>query len=94
MLCGLAIGTVPRGHSHLTIRYMEGRPQGHPLKGHVARIVIAGAEYYASGLDLPQVRIENPAPGLERWYRELGFTLAFRQGAARYLAMDLPNDRG
>jgi hypothetical protein len=93
-LCGLAIGSVPRGHSHLTLRYMEGRPQGHPLRGHVARIVLAAAEHYGRALDVPQLRIENPAPGLEQRYRELGFTLAFRQGAARYLAMDIANERG
>lgn len=88
-LCGLALGTVPRGHSHLTIRFIEGRPQGHPLRGHVARIVLASAEYYAAGLELPQIRLENPAPGLVDWYRNLGFTLAFREGAVRYLAMEL-----
>jgi hypothetical protein len=93
VLCGLAMGTVARGHSHLTIRYMEGRPQGHPLQGHVARIVLAAAEYYAEGLQLPRIGIENPAPGLEGWYRQCGFVLALQQSAVRYLMMDLPRDR-
>jgi hypothetical protein len=93
-LCGLAIGTVPRGHSHLTIRLIEGRPQGHPLRGFVGRIALGSAEYYARALELPQLRIENPAPGLEQWYRQLGFTLAFRQGAVRYLAKDLTDTVG
>lgn len=52
MLCGLAIGSVPRGHSHLTIHYIEARPQGHPLRGHVAYIALTAAEYYADGLGL------------------------------------------
>lgn len=93
VLCGLAIGTVPRGHSVLTLRCMEGRPNGHPLQGHVARIVLAAAEYYAAGLSVPQIRIENPAPGVEALYRGLGFTLASREGAVRYLVMDLPYGR-
>ena len=92
-LCGLAIGTVPRGHGFLTLRYMEGRPERHPLQGHVARIVLAAAEYYAEGLELPQMRIENPAPGVEALYRGLGFTLAFRQGVVRYLVKDLSHNR-
>ncbi len=92
-LCGLAIGTVPRGHGFLALRYMEGRPQVHPLQGHVARIVLAAAEYYAEGLALPQVRIENPAPGVEALYRALGFTLASRKGVVRYLVKDLPHPR-
>jgi hypothetical protein len=92
MLCGLAIGSVPRGHSHLTIHYIEARPQGHPLRGHVAYIALTAAEYYADGVGLPQVRLENPAPALEGWYRQLGFTLAYRQGVVRYLAMDLSRD--
>lgn len=92
MLCGMAIGSVPRGHSFLTIRLIEGRPQGHPLKGHVARITLAAARYYAEGLLLPQVRLENPAPALENWYRQLGFTVAYREGVVRYLAMDLQGD--
>ena len=92
VLCGLAIGSVPRGHGALTLRYMEGRPNGHPLQGHVARIVLAAAEYYAEGLSLPRVRIENPAPGVETLYRNLGFTLAHREGVVRYLVKDLPNN--
>lgn len=92
MLCGMAIGTISKGHSHLTIRYVEGRPQGHPLRGHVARTALGAAEYYARALNLPQVRIENPAPALEAWYRHLGFGLAFKEGAVRYLAMSISND--
>jgi hypothetical protein len=94
VLCGLAIGSVPRGHSHLTIRNLESRPQGHPLRGHVAQIALAAAVYYAKALALPQVRLENPATGLEGWYGQIGFTLAYRQGAVRYLAMDVQSNRG
>lgn len=93
MLCALAIGSVPRGHSHLTMRFMESRPQGQPLKGYVARIILVGARFYALGLGLPQIRLENPAPGLDRWYRALGFDLALQQGAIRYLAMNLSQVR-
>jgi hypothetical protein len=93
VLCGMAIGTVPRGHSHLTLRYIEARPQGHPLRGHIARLVTMAAMYYARGLQLPQMRIENPAPALEDWYRQLGFGLAFQEGAVRYLAMSLTYDQ-
>lgn len=89
VLCGLAIGSVQRGHSHLTIRYIEGNPQGHPLRGRVAQIVLAAGRYYADALSLPQIRLENPAPALAGWYQRLGFTLAYREGAVRYLAMDL-----
>lgn len=92
-LCGLCIGTVPRGRSHLTIRYVEGRPQGHPVRGNLARIVLTAAEYYGRSLELPQLRIENPAPGLEGMYRQLGYALAFREGAVRYLAKDLAEER-
>jgi hypothetical protein len=94
VLCGLVIGSVSGGHSHLTIRYIEGRPQGHPLRGYIARIALAAARYYAENLSLPQLRLENPAPGLENWYREIGFTVAYRQGVIRYLAMNLKREQG
>jgi hypothetical protein len=54
---------------------------------------LTSAEYYAEGLVLPQLRIENPAPGVEAIYRKLGFTLAFQQGVVRYLAKNLPHNR-
>lgn len=89
VLCGLAVGSIPRGHSFLTIRCIESRPQGHPLRGKVAWLVLSAAVLYARGLELPQVRLENPAPGLEEMYRRLGFTVAYRQGVVRYLAVDI-----
>lgn len=91
VLCGLAIGSVSRGHNYLTVRCIEARPQGHPLKGHVAQIILLAAEYYGRALALPQVRLENPAFGLEGFYQALGFSLAYREGVVRYLAMQLPS---
>jgi hypothetical protein len=55
----------------------------------VARITLAAGRYYAEGLLLPQIRLENPAPALVDWYGRLGFTIAYREGVVRYLAMDL-----
>lgn len=92
VLCGLALGTVPRSHRFLTIRCMEGQPGGHPLRGKVARIVPGTAEYYASSLAVPRVRIENPAPGLVMMYRDLGYSLALREGATRYPVLNLSTE--
>lgn len=74
------------------MRYIEAKPQGHPLQGSIAQIVLLAAEYYARGLRLPQIRLENPAPGLEVRYRDLGFCLAYREGTIRYMAMNLSYD--
>lgn len=86
LLCGMMIGTLPRSHAHLTIRYLEGRPGGHPIRGTVARIALMTAQEYAEVLQVPWLRLENPVAGLEPFYRRLGFTIGYNRGKVRYLA--------
>lgn len=90
ILCGLAIGSVPRNHSRFTLHCMARKQNApNPLRGLVTGIVAAAAEYYSRGLGTPLMEIENPAPGLIGRYRAHGFTLAYERGSARYLAKKL-----
>jgi hypothetical protein len=89
-LCGLAVGTLRIERNCLTLRYMESRPNDpNPLRRKVTALVAIAAEYYAAGLGLPTLEIQDPAPGLVDRYRAHGFTLAYSHGQTRYLAKRL-----
>lgn len=91
LLCGLAVGTVQRDHSRLSLDYLARKQNTpNPLAGEVTGIVAAAALYYAAALNIPLLEISNPAPGLEARYRAAGFTLAYNRGSTRYLARTLP----
>jgi hypothetical protein len=91
VLCALAVGTVRRDHSRLSLDYVSRKQNApNPLAGEVIGIVTAAAIYYCAGLGIPLIEISNPAPGLEDRYRAAGFTLAYNRGPKRYLARTLP----
>jgi hypothetical protein len=91
ILCGLAVGRVQRDHSRMSLDYMARKQNApNPLAGQVTGIVAAAAIYYCAALEIPLLEIANPAPGLEKRYREAGFTLAYKRGPTRYLARTLP----
>lgn len=89
VLCGMAVGTVPRTLAFLKMRYLEGRPGGHPLRGKVAEIALLGANRYATALGVPEIRLEDPAPGLVPMYQSLGFGSVLRERGVRYLLMQI-----
>jgi hypothetical protein len=90
ILCALAVGTLQRDHSRLSLDYLARKQNDpNPLAGEVTGIVTAAALYYCAALDVPLLEISNPAPGLERRYRAAGFTLAYNRGLTRYLARTL-----
>lgn len=89
-LCALAVGTLRRDHSRLSLDYLARKQNApNPLAGEVTGIVTAAAVYYCAALAVPLVEVSNPAPGLEEWYRAAGFTLAYNRGSKRYLARNL-----
>jgi hypothetical protein len=91
ILCGLAVGAVQRDHSRMSLDYLARKQNApNPLAGEVTGIVTSAALYYCAALQIPLLEISNPAPGLERRYREAGFTLAYNRGSTRYLARTLP----
>ena len=83
-LCGLAVGYTRS--DRVVVTHLEGDPLGHPLRGAITRIVLPSMEYYARGLEIPYVALENPAEDLEGWYRNHGFTLAYSRAGNRYLS--------
>ncbi len=90
ILCGLAVGTVQRDHSRLSLDYLARKQnEPNPLAGEVTGIVTSAALYYCAALEIPLLEISNPAPGLVRRYRAAGFTLAYNRGSTRYLARQL-----
>lgn len=90
ILCALAVGTVQRDHSRLSLDYLARKQNDpNPLAGEVTGIVTAAALYYCAALEIPLIEISNPAPGLESRYQAAGFDLAYKRGSTRYLARNL-----
>lgn len=91
ILCALAVGAVKRDHSRMSLEYLARKQNApNPLAGEVTGIVTVAALYDCAALQIPLLEIANPAPGVERLYREAGFTLAYNRGSTRYLAQTLP----
>lgn len=82
-LCGLAIGW--SRNEFCRVDYLEGAPTpSHPLKGHVAMIVIGAAVAYATALGRGEVRLVDPIPAVVPCYEALGFALARPKRMAPY----------
>lgn len=90
ILCGLAVGTVPRRRDRLTLEYMARRQNApNPLAGAITGIIVTAGVYYCQGLRIPRFELQNPAPGLVGRYQAAGFTLAYNRGMNQYLAQDI-----
>ncbi len=72
-LCGMALGRISDACVVASIHYLEGRPQNHPLSGHIALLATRYLEVVAVAIRARHVSLESPVPGLIAHYKELGF---------------------
>jgi hypothetical protein len=79
-LCGVAIGRLSDAKVWVSVTHIEGSPDpSHPLKGLVATIAMAGAEFFAANVLLPGdsaplVRALNPLEKVRPQYAAAGYT--------------------
>ncbi|WP_199634712.1 hypothetical protein JEM67_17930 [Serratia sp. PAMC26656] len=74
-LCGLMLARRSRQRLCVTLRYLEGNPNAHPLKGFVMPIALIIAESFAMEYDISQVNISRPAKELIKRYQSFGYAL-------------------
>lgn len=91
-LCGLCLGIPSRGMGSLTIRWLEGRPYAHPLRGYVALVALSLADQFADYLGNTWVRLKNPNSGAIPKYESLGFRAVKPIEGARYHAREVDPD--
>lgn len=78
-LCGLAIGKLSKGRSHLSVHLLEGSPdRGHPLKGRVRHCILELAEFYADIWDCRTVKLIEPIEEVIPLYVDMGYVIARR----------------
>lgn len=73
-LCGLMIGQVSDGRLNATIHFLEGAPEGNPLKGHVVDIATRFIEAVAALVGCQTISISRPFPELIKYYKAYGYT--------------------
>lgn len=73
-LCGLMMGQVSDGRLNATIHFLEGEPEGNPLKGHVVDIATRFIEAVGALVGCQTVSISRPFPELIRYYKAYGYT--------------------
>ncbi|CAM2925498.1 hypothetical protein APT15_09740 [Escherichia coli] len=74
-LCGLMLGRRSKRRLCITLRYLEGNPHAHPLKGFVMPIALIIAESFAEVYGINQVNISRPEKKLLDRYQSYGYTL-------------------
>ncbi len=73
-LCGLCYASPKNSAICIKIILLEGKPDvTHPLKGEVASLALIAIDKYARMLGCSEIEIQDPAPGVIGWYKELGF---------------------
>ena len=73
-LCGLCYATPRKSSISLKIVLLEGKPDtSHPLKGHVASLMLTAIDGYARMLQVSNIEVEDPAAGAVSLYQALGF---------------------
>lgn len=78
-LCGLAIGRLSKGRSHLSVHLLEGSPDSrHPLKGRVRHCILELAEFYADIWDCRTVKLIEPVEQVIPLYVDMGYVVARR----------------
>ncbi|HEJ7026218.1 TPA: hypothetical protein SMF53_002527 [Serratia marcescens] len=74
-LCGLMLGRRSKKRLCITLRYLEGNPDDHPLKGFVMPIALIISESFADAYNISQVNISRPEKGLINRYQSFGYSL-------------------
>lgn len=75
ILCGLMLAKRSKKRLNVTLRYLEGNPNEHPLSGYILPIALIIAESFASEYNIQQVCISRPAKGLIAQYMAQGYEL-------------------
>jgi len=74
-LCGLMLAQRSNKKLCVTLRYLEGNPNPHPLKGYVLALAMIIAETFAEADNIRQVCVSRPEKGLIDKYESLGYEL-------------------
>ncbi|HAT2179294.1 hypothetical protein [Raoultella planticola] len=74
-LCGLMLGRRSKNRLCITLRYLEGNPHNHPLKGFVMPIALIISESFADAYGIRQVNISRPDKKLIERYASFGYSL-------------------
>lgn len=84
-LCGLAVGWLSRGHTQLTMHYLESAPDArHPLRGDIAYLAFTAAEFYGRAAGARTLLLRNPLPAMAERYARMGFRLALNRRGLVY----------
>lgn len=75
ILCGLMLAKRSKKRLCVTLRYLEGNPNKHPLSGYILPIALIIAESFAYEYNIKQVCISRPAKGLISQYTAQGYEL-------------------
>ncbi|MEB7587900.1 hypothetical protein NGC36_21780 [Serratia rubidaea] len=74
-LCGLMLGRRSKNRLCITLRYLEGNPNDHPLKGFVMPIALIISESFADAYGIKQINISRPDKNLINRYESYGYSL-------------------
>lgn len=92
-LAGLAMATPSRGHTHLTVRWVEKYYGKTYVSGRILLIVLACAEEYAKLLDCKRVLIKDPlVPELYERYGYRGYRHPYVAHGGDYLAKEIESN--
>ncbi|MDH0292015.1 hypothetical protein N7414_23065 [Pseudomonas sp. GD04087] len=77
VLCGLMVCRVSKRRINLSVRFIEGAPFQHPLRGQLLQVAIIQAELFASVIGATQVAIIKPLEGVAERYIALGYQMEY-----------------
>jgi hypothetical protein len=89
-LCGLGVGRLskrrPSGVRHtLSVHFIESaHTRDHPLRRHVAALVITAAEAYGTLTGVRRIRLIEPLAGVIRFYEDFGYVVVRKAGRPLY----------
>lgn len=74
-LCGIMVASYSRRHRNVNLRYLEGCPWRHPLRGKVLKIALIILENLAWLYGADRASVSQPETGLIPLYRQAGYGL-------------------
>jgi hypothetical protein len=83
-LCGVIIGRPSRGRRHLSIGYLEGAPNDHPLKKRMLDVLLDGAIEYGFATGCGNLVLWDPVEKLLPTYENAGFTTEKGKSGRRF----------
>lgn len=96
-LCALAVARLSRRKRWLSLTYMEGAPDQHPLKGNVLAYVLTGLSIYKA-LIVPEdqpgsigIRVLKPSEGAMQRYTAAGYNLSTTKKWLRSIVIEERN---